>query len=1022
MKHALPAWLIITLVHAIFALSATAVPHADIPVYRLTLGFDLKQHLLHATAQIEVPAGRPLVLDTKDLTITGTTLKRQGGDATAQELVTPGRIFVPAGNNDGELSVAYSYRAEASPDNRISHREIALLSGWYPQPHEKMRYQLSAELPTDFTAITEADTFPLKRAGSMVTSRFSQPLTGPHFLAAPYSVDTLPVREGLTAYTLFFPEDRQLAADYLFRVRDYLLRYEASIGPYPYNHFAVVANRQPTGLGMPTFTLLGQAVLRLPFITDTSLGHEVLHSWFGNWVSVAPGSGNWCEGLTAYLSDYAYRQDKGEGTSYRHETLTNYLSYVHEDNAIPLAAFTDASHSQPDARARRAVGYGRGVLFFHELHERLGHERFMAAIRSFVSRHGAGEASWLDLQQVVVEVAEDEELPAFFHERLNRTDMPAISARDIEVRQHPEGLTLDFTLLQETTAPYTLRVPVTIKYADGNTNVVISSREQETAVSLPIASRPLQIILDEELSLFRRLTPDEQRPTWSRFIGSTQQLVVLANENERRRYQPLLDTFGLKEQIRVSSEVANSELAGSDLLLLGLDQLPVANLFGRPLHEAEGFTLDVRANPLAPGRVAVLVSSSSRQETEAIAPRLSHYGKYGFLSFTGGRPRDRQLPAPGNGIRYLLEQLPAGIATTRLDPFASLVAELAQQDVIYIGEMHTSASDHLLQLRLLEALATQGTPLAIGMEMFPAASQAALDRYILAEPGGSERDFLKESKYFDVWQYDYRYYREILQFARKQKIPVIGLNLERDIVSSVYRHGSTDQLSPSQRKSLVRERDLTLPGYGERLLFMHGLHLQGGHGDGQASGFIQAQALWDETMAAAIAHQISTVPSRKLIVLAGNEHTRKDSGIPPRVARRVQVQQATVYNISGGSPPQNSRDVADYLFFSDTVELPPSLLMGITLREEEKSGSPTLVITGFTDTSQADEAGLKAGDRVQRIDGFPVTTMGDVRIGMTTRRQHDRVMVHIERDQDSGPVSHMFEVMLSENSPANPHR
>ncbi len=69
-------------------------------------------------------------------------------------------------------------------------------------------------------------------------------------------------------------------------------------------------NINPTGFGMPTFTLLGTQVLRLPFIKETSLGHEILHSWFGNSIEVRLDSGNWCEGLTTYLADMAYREDQ----------------------------------------------------------------------------------------------------------------------------------------------------------------------------------------------------------------------------------------------------------------------------------------------------------------------------------------------------------------------------------------------------------------------------------------------------------------------------------------------------------------------------------------------------------------------------------------------------------------------------------------------------------------------------------------------------------------------------------------
>ncbi|NIR14150.1 MAG: M1 family metallopeptidase, partial [Desulfobacterales bacterium] len=66
-----------------------------------------------------------------------------------------------------------------------------------------------------------------------------------------------------------------MAARYLAYSKKYLEMYEEMLGPYPFQRFAVVENILPTGYGMPTFTLLGRQVLKLPFIPETSLGHEV---------------------------------------------------------------------------------------------------------------------------------------------------------------------------------------------------------------------------------------------------------------------------------------------------------------------------------------------------------------------------------------------------------------------------------------------------------------------------------------------------------------------------------------------------------------------------------------------------------------------------------------------------------------------------------------------------------------------------------------------------------------------------
>ena len=63
---------------------------------------------------------------------------------------------------------------------------------------------------------------------------------------------------------------------------------------------------------MPTLTYLGIEVLRLPFIRSTSLGHEVLHNWWGNGVYPDYAHGNWSEGLTTFMADYTYKERESD--------------------------------------------------------------------------------------------------------------------------------------------------------------------------------------------------------------------------------------------------------------------------------------------------------------------------------------------------------------------------------------------------------------------------------------------------------------------------------------------------------------------------------------------------------------------------------------------------------------------------------------------------------------------------------------------------------------------------------------
>ncbi|WP_136805485.1 ChaN family lipoprotein [Desulfosediminicola flagellatus] len=976
-------------------------PDTSAATYQLALAFDIPHKQLTATARISIPAGETLSLHTGELKITGILLKRQDGGSN--EIASPQgvRLIIPADRFYRELFISYDATFENNSSNLISNAGITLIDSWHPIPDKKMVFSLDATIPEGFEAICESDSFPLRRVGNTVTATFSEPSYALHFAAAPYTINTVKVRAGLNIHSMFFPEEANLADDYLKKAKTYINTYEAQIGPFPYNHYVIVANRLPTGLGMPTFTLLGQAVLRLPFIKDTSLRHEILHSWFGNSIDVGMEYGNWCEALTSYLADHAYREELGDARLYRKESLINYFSYVHESNIIPLSSFTSASHTQQMSRSRRAVGYSRGLMLFSELETRVGQETFSAAVRSFFSEFNGKSASWHDFIAIFNTVS-DTDLTDFFQERLSRTDTPNVYADNVVVSQDTGQTFLNFTLHQTTDTPFSLHIPVKVVTLSGAHDFTVITKTAETTVRLPLPGRPLQFYLDPDYTIMRQLTLEELPPVWSRFMGAENPLILFESQEAQSIYQPLLEVLEITEEnIRAGNSVKNSELRDKDLLILGLNQTAAHTLFGDPVHPENGFTLDVRQNPLNPDHVAVLVTSSGLNQTTAVASRLTHYGKYSYLSFTNGRNTSKDIAPSATGLEYILEQLPQGGATSHLNSFDAIVDELAKNDVIYIGETHDSVSDHRLQLRLIEALSQKTPNIAIGMEMFPYTSQESLDKYVLEDQSMSEKEFLKKSDYFKVWRYNYRFFRDIFQIAKKEKLPVIGLNLNRDIVSTVYKSGSTDELTEEEQNALPKERNLDMPGYAERLRSMHSIHQEGNHGNGLASGFIQAQALWDETMAQNIIKHLQDNPGQKMVVLAGSQHTRKDSGIPPRVARRINVQQASVLNILNGSAPVNLSKVADYFFLVEHMPAEEDPKIGIVLNErtDENEGENSIEIIDFSPHSKAQEAGLQKGDILVSLNGYPISTMEDIRIAMVDTASDSTIEVKVVRGE-----------------------
>ena len=993
--------------------------------FHLDIKFLPEQKSLQGKATIDIPAGKEWQFYTGGLTVQNILLQEEGKEAFSLPLPQKEYISMYASDNKLQLIINYSLTiSDSARDNLISPRGIALTSNWHPIPQEDMLFSLRAELPQGFYGISESDTLPEQNSENILNSSFSQAVRAINLAAGPYQVEEESIREGLSLSTWFFKEDQHLSREYLDAAKAYILRYEEEIGPFPYNHYAVVANRLPSGFGMPTFTLLGQMVLRLPFIKETSLGHEVLHSWFGNSIEVAEDSGNWCEGLTSYLADFSYATDKGEGVSHRKAALINYQNYVKEDLAIALNDFGSASHHQAMAKAKRAVGYNRSAMLFHQLRGLLGPEDFTQGLRLFADSFKGRPASWQDIQ-TSFETVSKKDLTPFFTQQLTRNDLPALQVSDVVIRDQQDSSSLSFTLSQLTEQPYSLMVPIQITTVSGTENVIKEITEKDTLINITLAEPPLSFAIDPEYDLFRQLESSEHPPVWSRFMGSEHKLLITANSKVKSRFAPFIQWAEQQGWIVVDDElVTNQQLSENSILFLSAESNAYKSLFGENISTQEGFHLGIQNNPLNSKEVAVLAQSSSSEEVAAALYKLKHYGKYSSLDFQKGRVLNKEIAASDAGIDFLLETLPMGGATTATKSFDKIIDELATKRVIYIGETHDSMADHLLQLRIIQGLQRKGLDLAIAMEMFPASSQKALDKYLLQKKSKmDESAFLRESKWFEVWRYDWRLFRPIFNFCRQNTIPVYGINIDREIVSTVFSDGNTDTLSSDQLESIASSRNLAMNGYVERLQQVYAFHGDSPHGKKkQMSGFVQSQAIWDESMAENIAQILTDNPEKTVVVIAGSQHTRKDSGIPPRLARRMSVAQSSVLNLYADNSPLDPSIQADYFFLTRPVYLETKGKIGIILDpQKDDNGEEHLRISSLSHAGKAKEAGLKENDFILTLNDKPAKNMEDIGILMMDSRPGDILTIKVLRKDDTGEEQEqVIEVELSDlTKPAN---
>ncbi|WDT81385.1 MAG: M1 family aminopeptidase [Candidatus Manganitrophus sp.] len=251
--------------------------------------------------------------------------------------------------------------------------------------------------------------------------------------------------------------DPELAEKYLGVTGQYIEMYQKLIGPYPYKKFALVENYWETGYGMPSFTLLGAQVIRLPFILHSSYPHEILHNWWGNGVYVDFQSGNWSEGLTAYLADHLISEQRGKGAEARRASLQKYADYVAEGKDFPLTAFR-GRHSA----ASEAVGYGKTLMLFHMLRRQLGDDLFVRALQKFYRDHRFKRAGFADLQRAF-SAAAGKDLQSEFDQWVTRAGAPALRVGETTAKEEENGFLLTVTLEQiQAGPPYRLSVPIAV--------------------------------------------------------------------------------------------------------------------------------------------------------------------------------------------------------------------------------------------------------------------------------------------------------------------------------------------------------------------------------------------------------------------------------------------------------------------------------------------------------------------------------------------------------------------------------
>jgi len=236
--------------------------------------------------------------------------------------------------------------------------------------------------------------------------------------------------------------------------------------------------------------------------------------------------------------------------------------------------------------------------------------------------------------------------------------------------------------------------------------------------------------------------------------------------------------------------------------------------------------------------------------------------------------------------------------------------ELRDVRLIFVGEFHKRLGHHRMQLAVIKALDRAGVKLAIGLEMFTAENQPVLDRWV----NGSMSESAFKKAYYKNWSIAWYKYRGIFIYARRHKIPMVGLNLPKKITHKLFSGGIKELTSEERGKlgDITCDVDMEYEKMIREAMGQHA-HMK----DAEYQNFCRVQMAWDSFMSAKILDYLVDNPGRIMVALTGSGHAWK-RGIPRKVRASARLENIVILPEVVGE--FDRRDITigdtDYLFLT----------------------------------------------------------------------------------------------------------
>lgn len=618
-----------------------------------------------------------------------------------------------------------------------------------------------------------------------------------------------------------------------------------------------------------------------------------------------------------------------------------------------------------------AVGF-----IFHMIKLNIGESKFQEGLNKMADLKDMPSLTWLQILRCFDGIDADSFYDAYF----SKNPLIKLTVKNAEYISEKGNYYITFTLLRKY-GDKVVNIPYALEYGNKKEyGRLQSSIDREETFKVPVNTGAVKLILDPNYHVIRELTDSEKSPVIADILHK-ENVLYIDNQHNNAVSAVFKNIRYVKDD-----EVKFSDLEDSNVIIGSYDN-KIAKFFAdKRVSSADNSEYFIFKNPMNKDKYILIANNIQTGSIHL----LENYAFNQELIFKNDKLVSKASMPSDMGINILEHKKDVIVDVKKLDTFQDMMKKASAYKVIFAGESHNEYSHHANQLAVIEYLNNSKKKTAIAMEMVQYEYLNVVNDFVKGRI--TEKEMLDGIDYYNNWSFDYSLYAPIFRYARDNNIDIIPLNIERDITSKVFQ-GQIDNLTEEQALSLPGRMKVMNNKYEDKIKSVFDMHAGS---TGKFTDFFLAQNIWDEIMAKHLADYRKANPDTSIVVICGNGHAGKYSGIPLRY-KRITGEDSFV--IMQGEYINQEGNNADVYIYPEEIKSKGTPKIGVAISiDDEKNG--IVKVESVTKKSPAEQAGIKNGDIILKCGYHDIRNIGNLKYALYEKGYNNILECEIKRGKN----------------------